>query len=123
MKTKQESAKLMADKMNQLMTWPSDQDVYHGLPRLSGDAARFLLALFTYRVRGGRSGPILMYDIVKEYDDIPAVLDELAECGLAVKDDIWHWHPALFDMMAPARPQQRQASSGDTNIIPFPTAP
>jgi len=113
----------MADKMKQLMEWPSDQDVYHGLPRLSGDAARFLLALFTYRVRGGRSGPILMYDIVKGYDDIPAVLDELAERGLAVKDDKWHWHPALFDMMAPARPQRRKASSSDTNIIPFPTAP
>ncbi len=102
--------------------WPTDEKFYEGLPRLSCGAARFVLALLTYRARGGRSGPVLIHDIIKGYDDIPAVLDELAERGLVVKDERWHWHPAFFDMMAPARPQRQQASSSDTNIIPFPTA-
>ena len=108
--------------VKQLDHWSSEEHVYRELPRLSGGAAKFVLALLTYHARGGPCGKIVLNDIVKGCGNIPAVIDELAARGMAMKDDKWHWHPALFAMMAPARPQRQQASSTDTNIIPFPTA-
>ena len=108
--------------VKQLNRWPSDEHVYRELPRLSGGAAKFVLALLTYHARGGPGGKIILNDIVKGCGNIPAVLDELTARGMALKGDKWHWHPALFDMMAPARLQRQQTSSSDTNIIPFQTA-
>ena len=103
--------------------WPCAEHVYREMPRLSGRAAKFLLAVLTHHARGGSRGRIILNEVAKSCGNRPVVIDELAARGMAMKDDKWHWHPALFDMMAPARPQRRKASSSDTNIIPFPTAP
>ena len=113
----------MAKKSATICALRSDEAIYDDLPRLSGGAAKFILALLTFRRLGGECGPILMDDIVKDYEDIPAVLDELAERGVAFKEDnLWCWHPALFGMMAPGPPQCQQETSRDTNVIPFPSA-
>jgi hypothetical protein len=102
---------------------PTDRTVLRRLPLLSTDAMRFVLALLSFRFLAGRSGIILMSDVIEESGIAPtsAIVGELLDAGVMGQrsDSIIVYHPILIEMM-PMSHREFESTELRDNVIQMP---
>jgi hypothetical protein len=100
---------------------PADNAVLRGLPLLSPDAMRFVLALLAFRHLTGKTGIIRMSEVIKGQGIAPksSIINELFEAGvMGQRDDgIVIYHPIIQAMMTPLPAFQCDDQSAADNIV------